>query len=103
MKFVGRRRSAKPFRTWLKNLCFYKSGSFEYLLACLFVCFGIFYAGRGYLLKFLGLSKTLVHAVLKWILKTLTKDSDGTDQVGNNSLLSYWGECINGKYVIITY
>ena len=38
MKFVGRRRSAKPFRTWLKNLCFYKSGSFEYLLACLFVC-----------------------------------------------------------------
>ena len=73
------------------------------LLACLFVCFGIFYAGRGYLLKFLGLSKTLVHAVLKWILKTLTKDSDGTDQVGNNSLLSYWGEWINGKYVIITY
>ena len=56
MKFVGRRRSAKPFRTWLKNLCFYKSGSFEYLLACLFVCFGIFYAGRSYLLKFLGLS-----------------------------------------------
>ena len=38
MKFVGRRRSAKPFRTWLKNLCFYKSDSFEYLLACLFVC-----------------------------------------------------------------